>query len=98
MNIGIFSKTEDGSLIGNLPPLGFRDVTFEAVAKKGNGPDYRITIEGAELGAAWKKTSEKGNDYLSAQIDCPVFTVPVNFAVFDKNGVHVAVWDRQKPE
>ena len=94
MTIGQF-KSVDGNLIGDLPSLNLRGVAFEAIEKKGNGPDYRITIEGSELGAAWKKTSDKGTEYLSAQIDSPAFLAPVNMAVFKRdNGNHVAVWDR----
>ena len=95
MNIGIFTSTTGGNLTGNLPSLNLKNVSFEAIEKKGNGPDYRITIEGAELGAAWKKTSEKGTEYLSAQIDSPLFPAPVNLAVFAReSGKQVAVWDR----
>lgn len=95
MNIGIFTATSGGNLTGNLPSLNLSGVSFEAVEKKGSGPDYRITIEGAELGAAWKKISEKGTEYLSAQIDSPLFPAAVNMAIFTRdNGKSVAVWDR----
>ena len=40
-----------------------------AEGKNGKGPDYRVIAEGApgevELGAAWKRTSEAGREYLS---------------------------------
>jgi uncharacterized protein (DUF736 family) len=98
MNIGLFSKKEDGTLFGQLPSIGLKDVSFEPVTQKGNGPDYRVTLEGAELGAAWKKTSGKGIEYLSVQIDSPAFPAPINFAVFGrKDGTHVADWNRAKP-
>ena len=49
MNIGFFTKQDD-ALVGNLPTLGFKDVSIERVTKKGNGPDYAVTVEDAELG------------------------------------------------
>jgi uncharacterized protein (DUF736 family) len=99
MNIGIFTKKADGTLTGDLPSLHLNGVSFEPVTQKGNGPDYRATIEGAELGAAWKKTSGKGNEYLSVQIDSPAFPAPINFAVFArKEGNYVADWSRAKPK
>jgi uncharacterized protein (DUF736 family) len=33
------------------------------------GPDFRVIAAGTEFGAAWKKTSDKGNDYLSVKLD-----------------------------
>ena len=99
MHIGIFTKKADGTLVGDLPSLHLNGVSFEPVTKKDNGPDYRVTLEGAELGAAWKKTSGKGNEYLSVQIDTPTFPAPVNFAVFArKEGNYVADWSRPKAQ
>ncbi len=99
MNIGIFKTNTQGALVGNLPSLHLKDVSFEGIEKKGNGPDYRITLDGAELGAAWKKTSKEGNKpYLSAQIDSPLFPAVIYFAVFPKDGFSVAVWDRKPAE
>ena len=71
MNIGFFTK-QDGAIVGNLPTLGFQDVSLERVTKKGNGPDYAVTVEGAELGAAWDKTAGKtGRAYISVKVVIP---------------------------
>ncbi len=39
--------------------------------KNGKGPDYRVTVAGTpgavELGAAWKRTSEAGREFLSGR-------------------------------
>jgi uncharacterized protein (DUF736 family) len=85
MNVGIFTRTEDGTLVGNLPTMGFREVSIEPVQQKGKGPDYAITVEGAELGAAWKKNAtSSGRAYLSAKLVIPGRD-PV-FLAFFQNG------------
>lgn len=72
MNIGIFTKNEHGVLIGNLPTLNLRGVSLEPTAKKTEkAPDYFASIDGAELGAAWRKTSKKGKPYLSFKVVLP---------------------------
>src|SRR5476651_76307 len=71
MNIGTFTK-QDGAIVGNLPTLGFQGVSLERIAKKGNGPDYFVSVEGAELGAAWDKTAGKtGRAYISVKVVIP---------------------------
>jgi len=93
MNIGFFTK-EDGAIVGNLPTLGFQGVSLERVRKQGNGPDYAVTVEGAELGAAWDKTAGKtGRAYISVKLVIPgrdAFYI----ALFqtETEGQHVAVY------
>ena len=100
MNIGFFTKTDDGTaLTGDLPSLHLHGVSFERVAKANDkAPDYRISIEGAELGAAWTKTSNDGKtQYLRGQIDSPLFPATVYLAVFTKaEGKYAVVWEREK--
>lgn len=36
-------------------------------------PDYRVMASGVEVGAAWNKTSEAGNDYVSLSLAAPEF-------------------------
>jgi uncharacterized protein (DUF736 family) len=60
-----------------------------------------LTDTGCEVGAAWNKTAEKtGKTYISARLDSPVLSKPVNVALFPAKepGKHVLVWDRQKPK
>jgi uncharacterized protein (DUF736 family) len=99
MNIGILTKQADGTLSGNLPSMNLHGVSFEKVAKtKDKSPDYRITIEGAELGAAWIEQKED-KTYLRGQIDSPLFPVPVYFAVFQSKtdaNTYAVAWDRPK--
>jgi uncharacterized protein (DUF736 family) len=68
-----------------------------------NEPDYRVVAQAAfgfvEFGAAWKRKSEKGQDFLSVSIDDPSLPGPLNAALFlDENGeTAVLAWNRRKP-
>ena len=46
------------------------------------GTDYQVTLDGTEVGAAWKKTArESGKAYLSVKRVSPFLAVPINCAV-----------------
>lgn len=48
-----------------------------------------------ELGVAWKKTSGKGNAYLSVKLAAPHLLRPANCALLKQDdGTHVLVWKR----
>ncbi len=99
MNIGFFTK-QDGALIGNLPTLGFRDVSLECIRKAGNGPNYAVTVEGAELGVAWDKTAgTNGRAYISAKLMVPG-QEPFYIAIFqnEKEGNYVAVYNEPRKQ
>ena len=100
MNIGVLTKQKDGSLTGDLPSMNFRGVSFEPVTKKGDGPDYRATIDGAEIGAGWLKSSEKVPQYISAKLDAPHFLAPVYVAIFPTKteGTYAVAWNRRAEE
>ena len=71
--IGTFSRTENG-YSGSVKTLTLNVKSVKFVAAEGDnekGPDYRVIAAGTEFGAAWKKTSDKGNDYLSVKLDDP---------------------------
>jgi len=97
MNVGVFKKQEDGSFIGSLPTMGLHEISLETVKKQGNGPDYAATVEGAELGAAWKKTAQTGRAYLSLEVNIPG-QASVYIAIFatETDGQYVAVWNKAK--
>jgi uncharacterized protein (DUF736 family) len=101
MNIGNFTTTEHGYK-GTLHTICItRDITIEAVEKRGdNRPDYRVISGESDIGAAWKKTSQKGNAYLSIELDDPTFPAPV-YVRLHKVGAaraHVLVWNRRRDE
>ena len=46
------------------------------------GTDYQVTLDGTEVGAAWKKTArESGKAYLSVKRVSPFLAVPINCAL-----------------
>lgn len=101
MNIGAFTKKGD-DLTGTISTFGasFENVTFEAITAKNNGPDYIIHTEAGELGAAWKKTSKQGNDYLSVSFRGPFLPGEVYAALLPTKakGEFVLVWNELKKD
>jgi uncharacterized protein (DUF736 family) len=68
MTIGKFNIAGT-SYTGVIETLTFKtEAVFEPVEKKTDkSPDFRITNGEADIGVAWKETSEKtGNSYLSS--------------------------------
>jgi uncharacterized protein (DUF736 family) len=101
MNIGNFTTTDHGYK-GTIHTLCItREISIEAVDKLGeNRPDYKVICGNTDLGAAWKKTSQKGNAYLSIELDDPTFAAPI-YARLHKNGAtrgYVLVWNRRRDE
>src|SRR4051812_25068079 len=86
-----------------LSTQGF-NVSFTPNAKSGEKePDYRVTFErikdaAVEIGAAWKRQSEKGQAFLSVSIDDPAWPAALNAALFPSNDGKTAslVWSRPK--
>ena len=101
MNIGQFTKTKEGNFTGSITAIGgiFPNVTFEATAADGKGPNFRITAQGADLGAAWNKTSERtGASYLSVSLKSPFLPTQVYAALVetDETGKYALVWNEPK--
>ena len=71
-----------------------------AQGKNDKGPDYRVTVEGThgavELGAAWKRTSEAGREFLSVSLDDPALRHTVNAALMpsDDGKSAILIWSR----
>ena len=100
-NIGTFTAEKDG-FTGQL-----RTLTLNVKAKlvpndKGeneSAPDFRLQAASHDFGAAWKKTSEAGRDYLSVAIDDPSFPATVYARLIEgENGTHDLIWSRSKPK
>ena len=82
-----------------------RTLVFQPNEAKGDKtrkqPNYRITSPAkggdVELGAAWKKHSDEGREYLSVSLSDPALTQPVNCAMVasgDSGEAFILVWSR----
>lgn len=106
MIIGNFSYDKKADTYsGDITTLTFHrnDVQFRPVKKsEGKEPQYRIIAQtrlgAVEFGAAWKRTSEKGQDFLSVAIDDPALPGALNAALFAAEDGKSAtlVWSRPK--
>jgi uncharacterized protein (DUF736 family) len=102
MIIGTFGyKANADAYFGQITTLTLQHegVQFVPVKKTSEKePDYRIICGDAEFGAAWKRTSEKGQDFLSVSIDDPALPGPLNAALFTGEDGETAtlVWTRPK--
>lgn len=100
MIIGNFTKARD-TYTGELTTLtgGALKVVFQpSEARSDKAPDYRITAAAGdiEFGAAWKKRSKEGRDYLSVKLDDPALVRPLNCVLVtpsDREGF-ILVWSR----
>jgi len=102
--IGTFTKDGAG-YAGTIETLTLRaKITLEPQAKRNdNAPDFRIFHSGdnfsSEIGAAWKKTSKEGAQYLSVSIDDPSFAERINCRLVKTGSEqgYTLFWDRQRP-
>ncbi len=86
--------------------VGTRKLVFQPSQATGEDvPEYRVVSPGkggdVEFGAAWKKRSKEGQNYLSVRLDDPALGKPFNCAVMaSKNGdnAFILVWTRMKPK
>ena len=94
--IGEFTKLKTG-YSGRIRTLSLNIevaiVTAEASDTE-NAPDYRVHAEnedGPEIGAGWKRSSDKAGEFLSIQLDDPAFAQPVRANLF-QNGDNKTAW------
>ena len=95
MIIGKFTRTANG-YTGKLVTLTHKQALKIEPAER--GADYQVTMEGAEVGAAWKKTAkDTGKAYLSVKLDSPFLAAAVNGALIEQqDGSHILVWNRDQ--
>jgi uncharacterized protein (DUF736 family) len=77
--IGTFTKSGN-TFTGTIKTLSISAKTTIKAAEKASdkAPDYRIFANQAvEFGAAWKKTTGEGREYLSVKLDDPSFPSPI---------------------
>ncbi|HMO31004.1 DUF736 domain-containing protein [Enterovirga sp.] len=97
--IGTFSCTENG-YSGSVKTLTLNVKSVKFVPVEGDnqkGPDYRVFTGTTEFGAAWRKRSDKGNDYLSVKLDDPSFPAPIYASLVEAEGGDLAlIWSRRR--
>jgi len=99
--IGTFTADTNG-YTGTLRTLTL-NVKVKLVAndrgENGKAPDFRLQAAGNDIGAAWKKTSEAGREYLSVTLDDPSFPATVYARLIEgEDGTHDLLWTRSKPQ
>ena len=103
------TKTDKGIYTGTLATMAVRtkiNVVPNAMAS-GDQPDYRIFANGDyEIGAAWKKTSERtGSEYLSVKMAAPelgAMSIYANVIALDEIGednvTHLMLWSAREAQ
>lgn len=96
--IGTFKRSDDGTFPGTIHSLNINvKAAIKPVAKDSErAPDYRVSANGVELGAAWSKTAkDSGAEYLSIKIDDPSFPAPIYATLIQGDrGEHKLIWSR----
>lgn len=100
-NIGTFTADKDG-YTGTLRILTLNVKVKLVINDKGENdkaPDFRLQAAGNDIGAAWKKISEAGRDYLSVILDDPSFPATVYARLIEgEDSTHDLLWTRSKPQ
>ena len=96
-NIGNFTRDGD-SFSGAITTLALKaKATIQPNSKTNDlAPDYRVYAGGAEIGAAWAKTSQGDHrPYLSVKLDDPSFPGAIYCRLIElENGQHRLLWSR----
>ncbi len=75
--IGYVAKQPNGSFKGELKTLSIRreiEILPNDRKSSDSQPDYRVSCNGVEVGAAWIRTGEtSGKDYVSLTLAAPEF-------------------------
>ena len=99
--IGNFTKSGD-RYTGTVRTLTLNVKAQIAPAEKENdkAPDYRVFAGAVELGAAWRKTSSTGREYLSVKLDDPSLPSPIYASLVeaDGEGEFTLIWSRRQAE
>lgn len=102
MQIGSFTRDKSG-FSGHVRTL-ILDIALTLVpadpSDAENAPDYRVHLgeeNGPEIGAGWKRTSDKAGNFVSLLLDDPVFAQPARANLFqspDDKSVWSLHWNR----
>ena len=99
--IGTFSKATDGSYRGCIRTLLLRvDLEIRPIAQPKPAsclaPSHLVYAGELEVGAAWSRTSEDGQPYLSVKLDDPTLLAPIHLTLGRgaADGELIAIWVR----
>ena len=96
--IGSFTKTGD-TYTGSVKTLNINAKTTIKAADKTSdkAPDYRVFSNTTEFGAAWRKTSNEGREYISVKLDDPSFPAPIYATLVEAEeaGNYNLIWSRR---
>jgi uncharacterized protein (DUF736 family) len=99
--IGSFRKSGE-DFIGSLKTLTLKVDAKIVVAEKENekAPDYRIFAGDTEFGAAWKRTSGSGREYLSVKLDDPTLPKPIyaSLVAVESGEGYSLIWSRRNTD
>jgi uncharacterized protein (DUF736 family) len=93
----------DDTYVGEIATLTLhrREVTLSPANKSHDRePDYRIMQDQesgtVEIGAGWKRTSERGREFVSIVLDDPALPAPISAAMFlsEQGSSATLVWQR----
>ncbi len=99
--IGTFSTVTDG-YAGSIRTLMLNGlVKITAIERKDSprAPDFRVELETAEIGAAWRKTKTgTEQSYLRVRLDDPSWPQPIWAVLMEttEDGILPLIWSRQK--
>jgi uncharacterized protein (DUF736 family) len=102
--IGSFKKSENGDYAGAVKTLTLNVKARITPVEKTNdkAPDFRIFAGRGEVefGAAWRKTSNEGREYLSVKLDDPSFPSPIYASLVEVEGEDglSLIWSRRNGE
>jgi uncharacterized protein (DUF736 family) len=99
--IGTFTKIGD-DFTGSVKTLTLNVNATIVSAEKENekAPDYRIFSGTTEFGAAWKRTSGAGREYLSVKIDDPSLPKPIyaSLIAVESGEEYSLIWSRRNTD
>ena len=95
--IGTFIRGEDGAFHGTIRTITLNVEAVIRLSEKESekAPDYRVFAGAIEFGAAWRKVSREGRDYLSVKLDDPSFAAPIYASLIEsEEGELRLIWSR----
>jgi uncharacterized protein (DUF736 family) len=97
--IGSFTKSGNGDYAGSVKTLTLNVKARITPVDKANdkAPDFRIYAgrSNIDLGAAWRKTSNEGREYLSVKLDDPSFPAPIYASLVEVEEGLSLIWSRR---